>query len=192
MSFPTERSKREHGSGIIGTLFWRGHTWTNFLPPANSFQNASRAGHAVDMAFDFPNSPGVIEIAITHAKVPGKRIKVFIKSVDSLQEYVHQLAYDGGELKGFLQHALKAHHGIWIRSKVTKSLEEGKDFVEGVLKKFDYAWIQQPGAKARSIVVRPTYCCCSHFNTGVILEEGPPKFETQKSRVLGFLSGKKR
>lgn len=196
MSFPKERQQRERGSGGLlapsQKLFWRGCRWESFLAPASTFQRAASNAHAIDAANDMPNGPGVIEIAIANKKLPEKRIKVHIVAAESLRQLAQRLADDGGELRGFLEHACKNEHGVWFRYRTTKSLEDAHKFVDNTLDKFDYAWVQQPGARARSLVVSPIFCCCNSFRTGTRIEEGPPKFDVNKGGILNMLSGRKR
>jgi hypothetical protein len=109
MSFAKPKKRRELGSFCLSgyRLGWRSYEWTPFLPPASNFAKAVGDGLAMDIASDQPAEPGVLELAIANTKYAGRRYKVYIAAADSLRDAAKRLAFDGGEVHGFLDHALK-------------------------------------------------------------------------------------
>jgi hypothetical protein len=100
----------------------------------------------------------------------------------------------GASLAGWLDHALKKGHAVWLRARAAASAEAADACAERILGAYDYAWVAQPGARARSLVVRrETMCCCVPAPPRI--NEGPPKFVAaagQGSGLLSMLSGKSR
>ena len=195
-AFPKSRPRRELGvSPVSGyRLAWRSYTWQPLLATASSLSRATANGTARSIAEDQDPGPGAYELAIAHKSTPHKRIKVYIGAAESLRDAAVLLVTDGGDLRGFLDHALKENHVVWLRCKPTANAEEAAAARDKVLGHYDYAWVQQPSGRARSLMVHPTYCCgCSCLcRTGMDIKEGPPKFVQPKTGgLLKMLSSKK-
>lgn len=180
------------------SMAWRSIPWQPLVASAPSFSRAVSNGTAREIAEVQEPGPGVFEIAIAHKDVPRKQIVVFIGATDSLREAAILLVSDGGDLRGFLDHAIKEKHVIWLRTKPTKTHEDAIEFRDKALGQYDYAWVQQTGARARSLVALPSFLCCGCWcRTGVNLRDGPPKFVQPKSegllsKLTSSISGRKR
>ena len=194
-AFQERRRRREDGSSTISSyrMFWRGCLWQPLLAPAANLQRSAASGAAEDVASVQAEGPGVYELSLTCKQSPDKRIKVYCSAASSLRSDAVALVTDGGALRGFLDHALKEGHAIWYRCKATKDPEAAADATDKLLTAFDYAWLQQPGGRARSLVVRQRYLCCSFIKTGVDVKDGPPKFVQPKSGgIMSMLTGGRR
>ena len=197
MSFGKLRPRREAGLSIFSGYRWSwgGAPWQPLLSNASSLQRALTDGVALEICSDQPTSAGIFELAIAHKDQPKDHITVYLGSGDNLRETLLNLIKDGGELAGFLNHALKEGHVVWMRVKTKSSPEAANAARDKALADYDFAWIQQPGAKARTLALKPQYKCCMCMckSKSMALKEGPPKFVTQqKSGLMQMLSSKKR
>jgi hypothetical protein len=203
MSFQERRPRRELGSSTFSGYrrFWRGSEWQPFLTTGSSLAKATASGVAGDIAGDQHDGPGVYELALSCRGKPGepavasRRIKVYASASSNVRSDMGALVRDGGGLRGFLDHALKEGHVVSLRVKPAKDSPAAAAAADKHLAAFDYAWLQQPGARARSLVVRQKYMCCGAIGTGLDIKEGAPKFvQPGKSGggLLSMLSGKKR
>jgi hypothetical protein len=198
MSFKERLPRREAAGGTSVfsryRAFWRGAgatPWVPWLAPASSLRSALASAHARDLASDLPAAPGVFELALSPPDAPDTRVKVYVAaSADLQRELVALCDAGGGSLAGWLDHALKKGHAVWLRARSVASAEAADACAERILGAYDYAWVAQPGARARSLVVRrETMCCC--FPAPPRINEGPPKFVAaggQGSGLLGMLS----
>lgn len=195
-AFPKTRKRREDGSNKYSSygMAWRGCPWQPLIASAKSLSQATSNGMARSIAEDQEPGPGAYELSIAYKDNPQKRIKVYIGAAESLRNAAVLLVTDGGDLRGFLDHALKEGHVVWIRCKRAKSSEDAAAIRDKILGVYDYPWVQQPGGRARSLTVRPSFLCCGCCcRTGVTIKEGPPKFVQPKTGgILSMLSGKKR
>lgn len=190
--FPNAKSKREKGVGMnVGYgLVWRGCDWHPLVAPAPNLQKALAQGPSLSIAQDLHPGPGFFEIAIAPKDKTTSRIEVYIESTDNIRESVKDMLSLKGKYKGFMDHALKEKHCIWIRYKTTSSHDNAKKEVEKILDKYDYAWVQQPHCGARSLVMKPRIfcgCCC---RTGFDIIEGGPKFSNTESSFKRLISRK--
>lgn len=200
MSFGKLRPRREQGlSAFSGYKWaWSGAHWQPLLASGSSLEKATRDGIALTIAADQPNAPGIFELAIAHKEKPRSRVPVYVGAGESLRDELSALLADGGEVRGFLDHALKTNHVLWVRCKRKATPEAAVAARDAALADYDFAWIQQNGARARSLVLKPRrgccVCCCCCKAKRTQLTEGPPKFvaEKQKSGLSQMLSSKKR
>lgn len=191
--FPTSKSKREDGVGIsVGyTVTWRGCNWHPLVAPAQSLKAALAGGTPLSIAAGLEQRPAIFEIAIAPKDKTSKRVEVFIDAAPNLAESVKGVLDMKGQLKGCIDHALKQHHCIWIRYKCLSSYESAEREKDKILDKFDYAWVDQQYARARTLTMKPTkFCgCCCH--TGFEIIEGPPRLSKQETSSFKMLMGRR-
>ena len=187
MSFGKFRPRREAGLSFFDNYRWSwfGAPWHALLK-GKTFNLATVDGTAKQAAEDFPNISAIFELAIAHTSKAGMRIAVYLGATDNLRETMVSLMTDGGHLRGFLDYALRNNHMVWMRYKRKPGLEAANKARDDVLADFDFAWIQQPGARGRSLVLKPTYGCCGCLckSNGLMLAEGPAKFMPEKPENL--------
>ena len=197
MSFGKLRQKREQGLSLFSGYRWSwgGAPWQPLLASASSLQRATSDGTAVNIAGDQTGGPGLYELAIAHKDQPTNRIAVYLGAAENVREALFQLMGERSELKGFLDHCLKENCVIWLRVKTKSTVEAANVARDKDLADYDFAWIQQPGARGRSLTLKPQYGCCGCMCKGktMALKEGPPKFSTQQnSGFKQLFSSKKR
>ena len=191
--FPNSKPKRENGAGIaVGyALTWKGAQWHPLVAPAPSLAKALSGGTPLSIAAEFDPVPGIFELAIAPRENMTNRVEVYVDATESLNDALRAVLDLRGLLKGFLDDALKHHHCIWIRCKQFSSFENARKEKEKILEKFDYAWVQQQYAPARTLIMRPRKflgCCC---RIGFDTVEGPPKFSKQGGSFKKERSGKR-
>ncbi|KAH7618933.1 hypothetical protein NADE_005781 [Nannochloris sp. 'desiccata'] len=197
MSFGKLRPKREQGLSLFSGYRWSwgGAPWQPLLASASSLLRATSDGTAVDIAGAQTGGPGIYELAIVHKDQPTNYIAVYVGAAANVREALFELMSERSELKGFLDHCLKENCVVWIRVKPRATIEAANAARDRALANLDFAWVQQPGARGRSLTLKPHYQCCGCLCKGkrMILKEGPPKFLTQqKSGFKQMFSGKKR
>lgn len=202
-SFGKLRPRREKGLSIFSPFRWSWSScpWEPLLGGGSSLKRADRDGMATTIANDQPASPGIFELSIAHKNVPQKRVVVYLGAAENIRNELTTLVQDGGELRGFLDHGLKEGHVVWFRVQLKPSVAAATAAKDSALANYDYAWVNQPGAKGRSLMLRPEHSCCSgaccfcgKAKGRVTLREGPPKFlqEKQQSGLFQMLSGNSR
>ena len=197
-TFGKLRARREQGLSIFTPYrwAWSSSPWQPLLSSGNSLSRATSDGVAAIIAADQSPSPGIYELAIAHKDKPKAHVAVYLGSAASLRDAISELVSTGGELQGFLDDVLKQNHVVWVRVKEKRTEELALAARDSALKDYDYAWVWQTGAKARSLTLKPTYgCCkCSGKVHGLTIKEGPPKLvdQRQKSGFMQLLGSKKR
>jgi hypothetical protein len=197
MSFGNLRPKREQGLSLFSGYrwSWSGCNWQPLLASAPSLLRANADGHAIDIAGDQTGGPGIYELAIAHKDQPHNHIAVYLGTAENVRESLFELMSERSELKGFLDHCLKENCVVWIRVKPRATIEAANAARDKALANYDFAWLNQPGARGRSLTLKPSYRCCGCMckSKTMVLKEGPPKFLTQqKSGFKQMFSGKKR
>jgi hypothetical protein len=196
MSFGKLRPKREEGLSIFSGYRWAwgGAYWQPLLASASSLQRATTDGTAVNIAGDQTGGPGIFELAIAHKEQPANHIAVYVGAAESVRDALFELMSERSELKGFLDHCLKENCVVWLRVKSKGTIETANAARDKALANFDFAWLNQPGARGRSLTLKPNYRCCGCMckSKSMVLKEGPPKFLTQqKSGFKQMFSGKR-
>lgn len=190
--FPNSRQKRERGIGLdVGySLVWRGCEWHPLIAPSPNLQKALSSGPSMSIAEDLHPGPALFEVAIAPKDATTKRVEIFVGATENLRDSVKDFLSVRGKYKGFLDHALKEKHCIWIRFKTMSSFDNAKRDSEKILDKYDYAWVQQTSCPARTLVMKPRIfcgCCC---RTGFDIMEGPPKFSKDDTGFRKLMSRK--
>jgi hypothetical protein len=191
--FPDSKQRRERGTGLdVGySMIWRGCEWDPLIAPAPNLQKALASGPTMSLDEDMHPVTALFQIAIAPKDATLKRTEGNLEYTENLRDSVKEFLSVRGKYKGFLDHALKEKHCLWIRFKSMSSYDNAKRDGEKILDKYDYAWVQQRSGPARTLALRPRIfcgCCC---RTGFDIVEGPPKFSKEESSFKKLMSRKK-